>query len=212
METIFKVIFLIFDVLALTANSTTLIYILQSFEVTTHVFGLLFLDALISTSCSFVAFTVDSLLLANQVSTTYLICTLAFLMTNLPCCFGALLTLLISQVRLTLAKKASKNIHPSNKKVIFVTLTLFLIISTSIVLYYGVNAMLNFPVAYFVDTCAYPNDEPRLFTQLHILVLQMPNAFNVASLVTDVQMLRFLKTVILPVNQHNEGSFPNTRF
>ena len=193
MEIIFTITFLVLDAGALTANCCTLLYILKSFDIRTHVFSILFLDSLISTFCSGVAFIVDSLLLANQIPTNYPICTLAFLMTNLPCCFGAILTLLISQIRLTLAQKASKNIKPSNKKVLCVTLSVFLIIAAPTLTYYGLNAMFGMPIAFFVETCAFPNEEPRFLSRLHLFVLQMPNFFNVLSLITDLKMLRFLK-------------------
>ncbi len=58
----FLPVFLCLGILGFASNSATLIYILNAFVIRTHVFTLLFIDVLFSTSCCLISFTFDLLI------------------------------------------------------------------------------------------------------------------------------------------------------
>jgi len=204
LDSVFFVVYFCLDVVGLLSNVTALLYIFQSFNIKTHVFTLIFLDALISTACVIISSITDLLLITNIVLFQNFVCTILFLVSFLPCIYGALLTLIIAIVRLELAKKSAKNIHPSNKRVLCISLGVFTLIAIAILVYFLIHSMLNIPFALFADACLNPDIESRSFS-IHGLVLQLPTLFNILSLITDVRMIRFLKKVIIPLNNQSNG-------
>jgi hypothetical protein len=141
---------------------------------------------------------IDSLFLTNNIQTNYSVCSLDFLIQYLPCNYGALLTLLIACVRYGLALKSAKNIHPPNRKVLQISIGIFSCHAILTVVYFVYNAILDLPITYTVDICAYPSQEPRKFSTLNMVVLQLPNFYNSLSCIIDFQMLRFIKRNIMP--------------
>ena len=121
-----------------------------------------------------------------------------FFIAYFPCSFGALLYLLISSIRYTLARKAARNMQPSNGKVLASALLVFVIFVIFQTTYFGLNAMWNFSISYFVESCAYPEREARPYSSFNTFILQMPNIFSLVSLAVDLQMIIFLKKTILP--------------
>ena len=86
-------------------NGISLFHIVKSFNIKTHVFTLIFIDAAISTAGC--CLTTLIYILANLnifARTDFVFCHLSFLSHYLPILFGALLTFLVAAVRYFLAK------------------------------------------------------------------------------------------------------------
>jgi hypothetical protein len=111
MESVNNLHFIVISATSLAFNLSTLVYILRSFNVTIHVYSLLFIDSLISTFCSLALFILETLIGTGLVSQSYHYCTLSFLSLFLPTYYGGVLTFLVACIRYTLAKKSAKNIQ-----------------------------------------------------------------------------------------------------
>ena len=185
---------------SLISNFTTLVYILRTFNIGVHVFNLIFLDDLISIVCSSFLFIFDLLFLNGVITNSYLNCTLAFMGANLPCNLGALLTMLIAFIRYYLTVKSAKNIQISNKKVLGCSMALVFLVTIFNVVYFTLSAMQNIPIALYVDACAYPDQEPRELSAINTFILQSPNIYNIIAVIVVLQLVRFLKKIILPRN------------
>ena len=186
--------YVLVDYCACITNLTTFIYIFKTFNIKYHVFTLVFLDSLISSVCSILSALLDTLFWADVIRTSYLLCHLTFVSSYLPYCLGALLTLLVASVRYILAKKAAKNIKPSNEKVSAIAIGIFVSILTAILGTILIHALLNMQIATFIDICSGQVTKPRIFAT--IMFLNIPNACNISALLTDIQMIRFLKKVM----------------
>ena len=116
----------------------------------------------------------------------------------MPSYAGAVLTFLISIVRYILALKAARNIQPSNKKVLKLSLLAFASSVVAVSGYIGICQVLDVPYGVLVEACLWELREPREISRSRVIVLQSPNYFNIAALVTDLLMLRFLKKSIQP--------------
>jgi hypothetical protein len=127
-------------------------------------------------------------------------CVVAFFAIYLPGCYGAVLTFLITSVRLYLAKRAAKNIHPSNKKVMSYALTFFTLIAACYLSFFIICTLKDVPYSLFADSCINPNQEPRTQSISILSVLHTPFFFNFCSLINDLRMLQFLKKTILPTS------------
>jgi hypothetical protein len=144
----------------------------------------------------------DVFLVLKIFELSYASCLMLLFIAYYPCCFGALLNLLISSIRYTLARKAAHNIQPSNSKVLKSALLIFFIFVILQATYFGLNAIWNISFSYFVEVCAYPDQTPRPYSTLNGVVLQMPITFALISLMVDMQMIQFLKKTILPLNTY----------
>ena len=189
--------YLALDIIGFFSNFSTLIYILKSFKIGTHVFTLIFLDSLISTLCTGISILFDLLFFAGHFNPT---CQIAFLTIYLPGSYGAVLTFLISSIRFYLANKAAKNIHPSNKRVLSYTLIMFALVVTFYPSYFAICLMMDVSYSLFSESCLYPDQEPRTLSLATKIVLGSPILFNIVSLMTDLRMLRFLKRTVLSTN------------
>jgi len=149
----------------------------------------------------------DVFLVLKMFELSYASCLMLLFIAYYPCCFGALLNLLISSIRYTLARKAAQNIKPSNTKVLTWAFLIFFIFVILQVTYFGLNAAWNISFSYFVEVCAYPDQTPRPYSTLNGVVLQMPNIFALISLMVDMQMIQFLKKTIMP--ERGNPSPPN---
>ena len=193
----FLATYLVLDLLGFFSNLLTVIYIFKSFEIKTHVFALIFLDSVISFLCSGISIILDLLLFSGYFHPA---CRITFFTIYLPGCYGAVLTFLITSVRLYLAKKSAKNMHPSNKKVLSCALSLFTLIAGFYTGFFVICTIMDVPYSLFADSCMNPNQEPRMQSRPALFVINSPNFFNIFSLITDLRMLRFLKQTILPAS------------
>ena len=115
MDSFIKLLFLGLGVLGFICNGATLFYILKSFDISTHVFALLFIDASLSTIFPAVTLMAEFLVITNLVETNLVYCNISFAAVYFPSFAGAVLTLIIAFVRYFLARKSAKNIQPSNQ-------------------------------------------------------------------------------------------------
>ena len=193
--------YVLVDYCACITNLTTFIYIFKTFNIKTHVFTLVFLDSLISSVCSILSAILDTFFWADIIQPNYFLCHLTFLTSYLPNCLGAVFTLLVTSVRYILAKKAAKNIKPSNKKVSTITIGIFSSILTAILVIYLTHALLNMQFASFINICSGQVLQRRILATT--LFLNIPNACNISALLTDIQMIRFLKKVMFSPQHQN---------
>ena len=198
MKTSFLVIFLALDICAGFTNSATLFYITKTFNVKTHVFTLIFLDSLNSSVCSVFSTLINSLLLAGQIPANIQVCLLAFLTGYLPNCFGAILTVLISIVRYSLAKLSARNIQPSNKKVSAIALGVFTALAALTLFICLTHAVFDLPLAISIEVCANRDVSARPVKLLSTLFLLIPNIYYLSSLAVDLKMIIFLRKVLIP--------------
>ena len=198
MEKIIQITSVLIDITACLLNLITFQFVFKSFNIRKHVFALLFLDSLNCCICAIFATILDTILLSEKISEIYLVCSVAFLVSYLPNSLGAILTLIIAVIRYTLTLKSAKNIHPSDAKVTYIALGIFVVVASTIISCFIFHYKLGFPTAYFVDACAYPEVQPRQLTKFTTLFLIHPNIVNFLSLVTDIKMLIFLRKVIMP--------------
>ena len=196
MDTFCHIVYLLIGLIGWMANGVTLCYILKTFEVRIHVFALICIDSAFSTLCAATSTVSDVLVLAEVLIPDYNSCSIAFLVSYLPCCFGALTTLLISSTRFILAKKSARNIHVSNTRVLSTAITVLILISVTLSGYFAYRAINNLPFAFYVEACY--REEMRNVPWYNGLVLQFPNYFNLASLIVDTKMLAFIKKTVLP--------------
>ena len=111
----YLLIFFGLGVVGFLSNAATLLYIVKSFDITTHVFALLFIDATLSTIFPALSALTDFLVVTNLVQTGLVYCNFSFAFVYLPNFAGSVLTLIIASVRYYLALKSAKNIQPPNK-------------------------------------------------------------------------------------------------
>ena len=200
MKTAFLISYQVIDVCGCLLNLITLHFVYQHFNLKTHVFTLLFLDSFTSTLCSIASLCLDTIFLTKVFEPNLNICFLAYLASYLPVSFGTILTLLISFTRYFLATKAAKNIHPDSKKVTLVVLGIFTAATGSVIVFLFVNFNFANTISLFIYACESQNEGTKSFLPEMVLFLYHPFVCTILSLVTDFQMLRFLKKVIAPSN------------
>jgi hypothetical protein len=195
-----KVLILALDLSGLATNAFALIHVRRSFDISTHVFTLIFIDALVSTACCVLSSVVDVVSLSVNVDHTVAFCTFEFLASMLSSHLGASLTLLVASIRYVLTLKAAKNRQPSNFKVSLISITVFIVVAVSFLSYVIINAILDRPFSFLVETCT--NSESlrpkRDISSLNVIALQMPIFFNLISLLVDLCLVKFLRKTILP--------------
>ena len=201
MKQIFLFVYVLVDYCACLTNLTTHIYILKTFNIKTHVFTLVFLDSLISSVCSFLSAILDTLFLVDIIKPSHVLCYLTFLTSFLPNCLGAVFTLLVTSLRYILAKKAAKNIKPSNKKVRTIALGIFVPILSAVLATCLLHAIFNMQLSLFIDVCSEQVPQPRIFGT--VIFLNFPNICNILALITDIQMIKFLKKVMFTTQNKN---------
>ena len=172
------------------ANVSTVIYILKNFDITVHVFALLFIDSLISTSCSFMATVIRGFVISNIFNWGFSNCTVLFLSTFLPTHFGGILTCLVAAIRLILTKKSAQNIQVSNSKVFILSFSTFLLFVALYGAYYAFNLMLDIPFVIVVEVCS---SKSRPVGTMN----------NMISIVLDILMIRFIRETVLPDSVQN---------
>lgn len=142
-------------------NLVTLVYTFKSFDIKTHVYTLLFIDALISTISNFALFPIQFLRLSPYLEMDPGFCSALFFFLFLPTLYGSILMCLVAIVRLILVTKAAQNIQFPNWTVSAWTLTSFwgfVLLSGSYII---TNLMMDQPLSVTVEVCAKLTREPR---------------------------------------------------
>ena len=106
------------------------------------------------------------------------------------------MTLLVSLTRYILTQKSAKNIQPSNKKVSTIAIAIFVTFAGVVIATCIIYTLFDLPLFGYVDVCAGRELQPRPILT-HVL-LHAPNVCNILALITDIQMIQFLKEVIIP--------------
>ena len=107
---------IVLGVLGFISNGSTLLYILQNFNIFIHVFSLLFIDTLFSTSCALLSLILDVLVRTEVLQQSFTYCTMSFLALYLPAFYGPVLTFLVAVTRYILTKKSARNIQVIQQK------------------------------------------------------------------------------------------------
>ena len=176
-------------------NLLTGIYILKNFDVTVHVFALVFVDSLISTSCSFMATVVRGSVMSNILSWGFGNCSVLFFSTFLPTYFGGILTCLVATIRFILVKKSAQNSQISNLKVFIFSFSTFFFFVALTVCFYTVNLVLNIPYVLIVEICS---NKRRPIGLLNALALRTGMIFNILSIILDILVIRFIRKNVMP--------------
>ena len=111
---------IILGVLGVMSNGSTLLYILRNFNISIHVFALLFIDTLFSTACALLSMILDILVRAEVLQQSFTYCTMSFLALYLPAYYGSVLTFLVAITRYILTIKSAKNIQVKNFETILI--------------------------------------------------------------------------------------------
>ena len=180
------------------SNSFTSIYISRNFDITKHVFTLLFIDALFSTLCSIISVIIDVLLKTELLRNEYAYCVTEFFVIYYSSSFGALLTMLIAIVRYYLTIQSSKNIIPPNYLVSLWTLMSLSCVVIVNVICMAMNLWLDIPIAILTEGCASHIREPRRIPFPNMILILSINVYNITSLIVDLLMLALLRNKILP--------------
>ena len=72
--------------------------------------------------------------------------------------------------------------------------------------YFALSTIYDQPYSLLVESCS--RKDPREISPLRILVLTVPNLFNVVSLATDILLIRFLHKTIMPGNKKSSTPEP----
>ena len=106
--------------------------------------------------------------------------------------------------------RAAKNQEqPSNSKILIISFLFTAAIATLLLSYVIVNSILDVPFSVLVEECtrlSREGSDVRLVTMVSVLVMQLPNLFNILSLITDLWLVRFLRKNVLPqmMSQHDD--------
>ena len=99
-----------------------------------------------------------------------------------------------------------RNIHPSKEVVTFWSLAMYVPYAVGFMAYFALSTIYDQPYSLLVESCS--RKVPREISPLRILVLTVPNLFNVVSLATDILMIRFLHKTIMPGNKKSSTPEP----
>jgi hypothetical protein len=187
-----------FGTFGFVSNSFTSVYISRNFDITKHVFTLLFIDALFSTCSCIISVLTDLLFKTELLKNEYAYCVIQFFVVYYSSNFGALLTMLIAIVRYYLTIQSSKNIIPSNYSVSVWTLLSLSFVVIFNVICMAINIRLDVPIAILTEGCASHIREPRRISVPNMILILVINVYNITSLIVDILVLAFLKKKILP--------------
>jgi hypothetical protein len=176
-------------------NTSTLYYILKNFDVTVHVFTLVFVDSIISTSCSFVAAIIYSLGMTNIISLDLTNCSVIFFSTFLPLYLGGILTFLVAAIRFILTKKSAQNIQIQNSKVLLLSFATFLACVVLLVAFFVYSLALDIPFIFIVEVCT---NRRRPIGTLNSLAARSGILFNIISVVLDIILIKLIRKTVLP--------------
>ena len=137
------------------SNFLTLLYIVNSFNIRTHVFLLIFIDTLFSTSCCFVnrGSGLYVFIAAEVIEINFIFCTLSFFVSYIPTNVGSFTTFLTSAVRHYLTIKSAKNIQPSKSKVSRICFFFVVLDMMAAMAWLAINLVLQTPSSGTVQLC-----------------------------------------------------------
>jgi ABC-type tungstate transport system substrate-binding protein len=135
------------------SNFLTLLYIVNSFNIRTHVFLLIFIDTLFSTSCCFVGVILYVFIAAEVIEINFIFCTLSFFVSYIPTNLGSFTTFLTSAVRYYLTIKSAKNIQPSKSKVSRICFFFVVLDMMAAMAWLAINLVLQTPSSATVQLC-----------------------------------------------------------
>ena len=109
-----------------------------------------------------------------------------------------------------LTVKAAKNQEqPSNSAILIISFVFTAAIATFFLSYVIVISILDLPFSVPTEVCTQTTreaNEIRPVPIVSVLVMQLPNLFNILSLITDLWLVRFLRKNVLPqmMSQHDD--------
>jgi hypothetical protein len=104
----------------------------------------------------------------------------------------------VATIRYFLSNRAAKNIHASHNNISLASLVACCLLGVLVVGYIAEHAWTNRPYALIVETCMDFNNPLRPLSMFKVLPLQLPNLFNILSLLVDLFLIRFLRKNIRP--------------
>ena len=104
----------------------------------------------------------------------------------------------MATIRYNLSCKAAKNIKPSHLEISLGALVAVALMAGTFVCYVLTHAFLDVPYALLVETCLNYETGPRPISQIKVLPLQIPNLFNLSSLLVDLLLIKFLRKTTHP--------------
>jgi len=203
---VFQALILALNIVGTASNLTALCHVTKSFNIKVPIFSFIFTDALIATSCSIVTTIITIIrVVASIDSAKVVFCTVEFLSFLLPSYLGACLIFLVTSVRFYFTVSTTKN-HKliKNSTVLALAFCLFGAIATFILSYIIINVALDLPTSFMVEECSRPAKDIRPPSSFYLAVMQIPNFFNVCSLVIDLCLIRILRKKVLPFMAAND--------
>ena len=189
-----KSVNLVLDLLSAVTNLTALAHVARSFDLKTHVFFLTFIDALISSVCAILSIVVDVVWSFVDIKQFRLIvCSIDFLTHILPSYLGAFLTFLVTSIRFLVTVKGARNQPLSHFHVSLTAAISFSVLVIFILTYIIVNSVLDLPYSFTVEACTRTTRSAmdiRPISSYNVIVMQVPNFFNILSLLVDLGLIR----------------------
>lgn len=142
-------------------NSATLVYIFKKYNITVHVYTLLFIDALLCTCGNLNSVIILTLNLWQVLPDNSEFCSVLLFSVFLPTLYGALLICLVAIIRYVLATKSAQNIQVPNKVVSTWALSVFVSFVLITGSYVVISIGLDRPVSLIAESCARHHREPR---------------------------------------------------
>jgi len=104
----------------------------------------------------------------------------------------------VAIIRYKLSSKSAKNINPSHLGISLGALVAVTLMAGTFVSYVLTHALLDVPYALLVETCLNYETGSRSISPIKVLPLQIPNLFNLFSLLVDLLLIKFLRKTIHP--------------
>lgn len=204
---VFRALLFTLNNIGIVTNLTALIHIAKSFNLKIPIFSLIFTDAFIATACSLVYTFLAIIRVAAPIDSPGIVfCATEYMAILLPFYLGPCLTFLVTSVRCHLTLKAAKSHQQiENSKLFVATFSVFGLVTGLILSYVIANAALDLPFSFIVEECSRSAEEIRSTSKIHVLVMQVPNLFNVCSVIIDLYLIKFIRKKILPIDQPTEA-------
>ena len=138
----------------------------------------------------------DTLIVAQVLEENFFYCFVSFFSFYIQSYSGALLTLIIATVRIVLTKKSARNVLISNKTILKRSMAAYISLMLAFLAYVTLNTINDVPFALYIEVCYAKVGDPRPVPKPAIMILQVPNLFNLISLLVDLSLLKFLKSVV----------------
>jgi hypothetical protein len=107
---------------------------------------------------------------------------------------------MVALIRYILGLKSSKNIHISNLKVSLFSICTFSLVVISIAIFLGFQIFHDIPFTFYVEACLANERVPRNVSMENLIALRIGAFVNVASVIVDCLMIRFIRKTTLKTN------------